>query len=80
MTYLLDTTLLIDYSKGRADGVQMLDRLFQETGVLYTCDIVTCEALTGGVPYEHPTITRLLDAGYGKPVWASEGTKRGSTR
>jgi len=62
MAYLLDTTLLIDYSKGHADGMRMLDRLFEETGLLYTCDVVACEALSGGVPRERIAITRLLDA------------------
>ncbi len=62
MAYLLDTTLLIDYAKGRADGVQVLDRLFGETGQLYTCDIVACEALSGGAPEECRAIGRLLDA------------------
>ena len=62
MAYLLDTTLLIDYSKGHADGMRMLDRLFEETELLYTCDVVACEALSGGVPRERIAITRLLDA------------------
>ena len=60
--YLLDTTLLIDHAKGRREGVAMLARLFEETGGLYTCDIVSCEALSGGVPDERGLITRLLDA------------------
>lgn len=60
--YLIDTTLLIDHAKGRREGVAMLARLFEETGRLYTCDIVSCEALSGGVPVERGLITRLLDA------------------
>jgi predicted nucleic acid-binding protein len=60
--YLLDTTLLIDHAKGRRDGAEMLARLFAETGRLYTCDVVTCEALSGGIDEERALITRLLDA------------------
>ncbi len=62
MSYLLDTTVLIDYAKGRAEGVEVLDRLYGETGLLYTCDIVACEALSGGEPNERAAIARLLDA------------------
>jgi predicted nucleic acid-binding protein len=62
VSYLLDTTLMIDHAKGRQDGVTMLARLFEETGRLYTCDIVSCEALSGGVLEERLAMTRLLDA------------------
>jgi predicted nucleic acid-binding protein len=60
--YLLDTTLLIDHAKGRHDGTRMLAQLFEETGRLYTCDIVACESLSGGVDQERELISRLLDA------------------
>ena len=62
MSYLLDTTILIDYATGQPDGVELLDRLFAETGLLYTCDIVACEALSGGESNERAAIARLLDA------------------
>jgi predicted nucleic acid-binding protein len=60
--YVLDTTLLIDHAKGRRDGVEMLARLFSETGRLYTCDVVTCESLSGGIDEERELIARLLEA------------------
>jgi predicted nucleic acid-binding protein len=60
--YLLDTTVLIDHSKGRAEGVEVLARLVEETGDLYTCDVVTCESLSGGIPEERALMARLLDA------------------
>lgn len=60
--YLLDTTVLIDHAKGRAAGVEVLERLFAETSDLYTCDVVTSEALSGGSPEERTLIARLLDA------------------
>lgn len=60
--YVLDTTVLIDHAKGRRDGVDILARLFAETGALYTCDVVSCEALAGGVADERDLIVRLLDA------------------
>ncbi len=60
--YVLDTTVLIDHAKGRSDGVKILARLFGETGVLYTCDVVTSESLSGGTAEERRLIGRLLDA------------------
>ncbi len=62
MSYLLDTTVLIDYAKGRPDGAGVVDRLFGETGMLYTCDITTSEALAGGQDEERAVVERLLDA------------------
>ena len=62
VAYLLDTTVLIDHAKGRADGVEILARVFEETSRLYTCDVVTTEALSGGTPEERAVIMRLLDA------------------
>ncbi len=60
--YLLDTTVLLDHSTGRRDGVEMLARLFSEAGSLYACDITTSEALSGGPSQERGVILRLLDA------------------
>ncbi len=60
--YLLDTTVLLDHSRGHPDGVEILERLFSETGLLYTCDVITAEALSGGGSAERAVIGRLLDA------------------
>lgn len=62
MRYLLDTTLVIDHARGVHDGIETLARLFEETAGLYTCDIVTCEALSKGDVEERRSITTLLDA------------------
>lgn len=48
MSYVLDTTVVIDHVEGYPPAVGLLDRLFSETSDLYTCDIVTCEALSKG--------------------------------
>jgi predicted nucleic acid-binding protein len=40
----------------------MVDRLFGETAELYTCDVITAEALSGGDQAERLVIGRLLDA------------------
>lgn len=60
--YVLDTTVLIDHAKGRAEGAEVLATLFAETSLLYTCDVVTSESLSGGIPPERALITRLLEA------------------
>ncbi len=60
--YLLDTTLLIDHATGRADGVEVIARLLAETGELYSCDVTTSEALSGGPPEQRQHIRRFLDA------------------
>ena len=48
MSYVLDTTVVIDHVDGYPPAIGLLDRLFAETSDLYTCDIVTCEALSKG--------------------------------
>ncbi len=48
MRYLLDSTLLIDHGNGDQAAIELLDRLVEEGHDLYTCDVVTCEALSRG--------------------------------
>ena len=56
MSYLLDTTLLLDFAHGRRTAIELVDRLFAEVEPLYTCDVVTCEALSGGDDIERAAI------------------------
>lgn len=60
--YVLDSTVIIDYAEGRPGGTAIVERLFAETGDLYTCDAITCEVLSGGTPDGRAGIRRLLDA------------------
>jgi len=60
--YLLDSTLLIDHANRDAAATALLLRLFEEGHDLYTCDVVTCEALSRGEPDDLRHITVLLDA------------------
>ena len=62
MSYVLDTTLVIDHAEGFPPGVQLLERLFAETSDLYTCDVVTCEALSRGDAQAVALKRTLLDA------------------
>lgn len=62
MSYLLDTTLLLDFAHGREGAIQLVDRLFADGDALYTCDVVTCEAMSGGGDLERRVIRGVLDA------------------
>lgn len=62
MRYVLDTTVLIDHSKGRFGVAELLASLFAETSDLYTCDIVVTEALSGGDEAQRDTIRALVRA------------------
>jgi predicted nucleic acid-binding protein len=57
--YLLDTTLIADHANGFAPAVALLGRLYAEGADLFTCDVVTCEALSGGTD-EHLDAVRIL--------------------
>jgi predicted nucleic acid-binding protein len=62
MSYLLDTTVVIDWSLGFPGVREVVERCFEETGLLYTCEVVTCEALSGGSAQERDVIRRFLSA------------------
>jgi predicted nucleic acid-binding protein len=62
VSYVLDTTVVIDHVDGYPPAVGLLDRLFAETSDLYTCDIVTCEALSKGSDVIVAAKRTLLDA------------------
>lgn len=62
MRYLLDATVLIDHANGDGPATALLAQLFEEGHVLYTCDVVTCEALSGGDDGDVRHINVLLDA------------------
>ncbi len=62
MSYVLDSTVIIDYCIGYKPGEEMVERLFGQPQELYVCDIVTCEALSKGRPEEVRLARSLLDA------------------
>ena len=62
MRYVLDTTVVIDHVYGYRPAADLLDRLFAETGDIYTCAVVTCEALSKGDDFDLATKRALLDA------------------
>ena len=61
MRYLLDTTLVVDHANGFPPAMAMLARLYADGAELYTCDVVNCEALSGGTDDHLRAISRLLE-------------------
>jgi predicted nucleic acid-binding protein len=62
MSYLLDTTVVIDHVRGYPPGTELVHWLFSTSGDLYTCDVVSCEALSRGDPEEQDAVRTFLDA------------------
>lgn len=62
MRYLLDSTLLIDHANRDQPAAELLARLYAEGAHLYTCDVVTCEALSQGDASHLRHLRVLLDA------------------
>ena len=61
MRYLLDTTVLVDHANGHPGATQLLWRLFEQGGDFYTCDVVACEAMSGGTDEHLAAISRLIE-------------------
>ncbi len=82
MRYVLDTTLLIDHSKGRPGVADLVASLFAESSDLYVCDVVVAEALTGGDAIQRATIESLIRAleyvatAPDAAVWAADSRRR----
>ena len=60
MRYLLDTTLIVDHAHGYEPAMLLLHRLYEEGAQLFTCDVVVCEALSGGTDEHREVVSRLL--------------------
>ena len=61
MRYLLDTTLIVDHAHGYEPAMALLHRLYEEGAELFTCDVVVCEALSGGTDQHRRVISRLIE-------------------
>lgn len=62
MRYLLDTTLIVDHAHGHEPAMRLLHRLYEDGADLFTCDVVVCEALSGGTDEHREVVGRLLRA------------------
>ena len=61
MRYLLDTTLIVDHAHGYEPAMRLLHRLYEAGAELITCDVVVCEALSGGSDEHLAVVSRLLE-------------------
>lgn len=61
MRYLLDTTLIVDHAHGYPPAMALLHRLYEGGAELFTCDVVVCEALSGGSDEHLAVVARLLE-------------------
>ena len=57
---MLDTTLIIDHAHGHEPAMRLLHRLYESGAELFTCDVVVCEALSGGSDEHLAVVSRLL--------------------
>jgi predicted nucleic acid-binding protein len=62
VSYLFDTTVAIDWSVDHPGVREVVEACYAATGDLYTCDVVLCEALSGGSQREREVIRRFLGA------------------
>jgi predicted nucleic acid-binding protein len=60
--YLLDSTVLIDHANRDVAAMRLVRGLIEEGHDLFTCDVVTCEALSKGEPDDIRHLESLLDA------------------
>jgi predicted nucleic acid-binding protein len=61
MSYLVDTTLLIDHAADRPAAVALVRRLFGETGEIFTCDVVVAEACSRGTDEELAALSAMIE-------------------
>jgi predicted nucleic acid-binding protein len=60
--YLLDATVFVDHVDGVFGASDLVDRLFAETGDIFTCDAVVAEATSKGTDEQVAFIERLVRA------------------
>jgi predicted nucleic acid-binding protein len=61
MRYVLDTTLFIDYANGLPAALRLFRELAESADELLVCDVIACEALSGGTDDDRDVITKLLE-------------------
>jgi predicted nucleic acid-binding protein len=52
--------MVIDHTHGYPPAMALLARLFEEGAELYTCDVITCEALSGGTDEHRESVSAVL--------------------
>jgi predicted nucleic acid-binding protein len=62
VSFVLDSTVIIDFVIGYPPGAQIVEQLFAQHEPLYVCDVVTCESLSKGAADEVRVARNLLRA------------------
>jgi predicted nucleic acid-binding protein len=62
VSYVLDSTVIIDYVNGYGPGVEVVTRLFAQPQELYVCDVVVCESLSKGEDEDMAVARGVLQA------------------
>lgn len=78
--YLLDTTALIDFSKGFPPATQRLTELLEQGNDLGVCAINITEFYAGILPGEEPAIDAFLEALTYWPISRTAATQAGIWR
>ena len=52
--------MVVDHAHGYPPAMALLARLYEEGAELYTCDVVTCEALSGGTDEHRASVAAVL--------------------
>lgn len=78
--YLLDTDAAIDYLKGFAPSVSLIQDLHSKGNFLCVCDVVIAEVYSGLRPNDRKKAARLLDACFFLPTSAEIAKHAGQWR
>lgn len=62
LSFVLDSTVIIDFVVGYEPGLAVVDRLFAQSRPLYVDSVVTCECLSKGDPEQVRVARNLLRA------------------
>lgn len=78
--YLLDTDAVIDYLKGFAPSISLIQDLHNQGNFLCVCDVVIAEIYSGLKPNDRKKAARLLDACFFLPTSAEIAKQAGEWR
>ncbi len=78
--YLLDSDAVIDYLKGIASSVDLINDIHRRGGILCVCDIVIAEVYTGVRPQDQERTARILQSYHFLPTLEEMARQAGEWR
>lgn len=78
--YLLDTDAVIDYLKGFAPSISLVQDLHSQGSLLCVCDVVIVEVYSGLRPNDRKKAAKLLDACFFLPTSVEIAKQAGEWR